>query len=98
MRLSDFTQPQFEGSLIALELPLSPVGIFALGIEHPLDMTVQRLHNADARHHRGAATHDDQEEVGDTEPSLGSFDRMIDQVKAWRTQSSCLSRGQRRAG
>ena len=28
------------GSLVSLELPLSPVGIFAIGIEHPLDMTV----------------------------------------------------------
>ncbi len=29
----------------------------------------------------------DREEVGDDEPSLGSFDRMVDQDKAWRTQS-----------
>ena len=26
---------------------------------------------------------DDREQVGDDEPSLGSFDRMMDQVKAW---------------
>jgi hypothetical protein len=28
------------------------MGIFALGIEHPLDMAVQRLHDPDPRHHR----------------------------------------------
>jgi hypothetical protein len=26
--------------------------VFALGIEHPLDMTVERLHDPHARHHR----------------------------------------------
>ncbi|MEH2534411.1 hypothetical protein V1277_006293 [Bradyrhizobium sp. AZCC 1588] len=30
---------------------------------------------------------DVREDVGDDEPSLGSFDRMTDQNKAWRTQS-----------
>jgi hypothetical protein len=29
--------------------------ILALGIEHPLDMTVQRSHDANPRHHRVAA-------------------------------------------
>jgi hypothetical protein len=29
----------------------------------------------------------DREDVGDDEPSLGSFNRMLDQSKAWRTQS-----------
>ena len=32
------------------------MGIFAIGIEHPLDMTVQRSHDADPRHHRRAAS------------------------------------------
>jgi len=31
------------------------MGIFAIGIEHPLDMTVQRLHDPDPRHHRRAS-------------------------------------------
>jgi hypothetical protein len=26
--------------------------VFSIRIEHPLDMTVQRLHNPDPRHHR----------------------------------------------
>ena len=30
---------------------------------------------------------DDREDIGDDEPSLDSFDRMINQNKAWRTQS-----------
>ena len=30
--------------------------IFAFGIEHPLDMTVQRLHDADPRHQRRPAS------------------------------------------
>ena len=29
--------------------------LFAIGIEHPLDITVQRLHDANPRHHRVAA-------------------------------------------
>ena len=41
--------------MVPLELPFSPMGIFALGIEQPLDMTVQRFHDTDARHHRRAA-------------------------------------------
>jgi hypothetical protein len=28
------------------------MGIFAIGIEHPLDMTIERLHDTDPRHHR----------------------------------------------
>jgi hypothetical protein len=31
------------------------MGIFAIGIGHPLDMTVQRLHHSDPRHHRRTA-------------------------------------------
>ena len=30
---------------------------------------------------------DDREQVGDDEPSLGSFERMTNQDNAWRTQS-----------
>jgi hypothetical protein len=30
---------------------------------------------------------DDREDVGDDEPSLGSFDRMTNQEKSWRVQS-----------
>ncbi len=33
---------------------------------------------------------DDEADDGDTEPSLGSFDRMTDQSKAWRQQSGEL--------
>ena len=31
------------------------MGIFAIGIEHPFDMTIQRSHNPNPRHHRRAA-------------------------------------------
>ena len=34
---------------------LLPMSIFAIGIEHPLGMTVQRLHDPDPRHHRRPA-------------------------------------------
>jgi hypothetical protein len=33
---------------------------------------------------------DEDEDSGDTEPSLGSFDRMADQSKAWRQQAGEL--------
>jgi hypothetical protein len=45
-----------EGLFVSLQLPLSPMGLFPLGIEHPLDMTVQRLHDPDPRHHRRTAS------------------------------------------
>jgi hypothetical protein len=32
------------------------MGLFALGIEHPLDVTVQRSHDPNPRHHRRTAT------------------------------------------
>jgi hypothetical protein len=34
-----------------LQLPLSPMGVFAILIELPNDVTVQRSHDADGRHH-----------------------------------------------
>jgi len=42
--------------LISLQLALAPMCLFAIGIERPLDMTVQGFHDPDAGHHRGAAT------------------------------------------
>ena len=41
--------------LVPLELPFPPMCLFAVGIEDALDMTVQRPHDADARHHRRSA-------------------------------------------
>jgi hypothetical protein len=36
--------------------------VFAVGIEHPLDVTVQGPHDADAREHRRAVLVDDQKQ------------------------------------
>jgi hypothetical protein len=36
--------------------------VLAIRIEDPLDVTVQRLHDADARHHGGPVELDDQEQ------------------------------------
>jgi len=33
---------EFVGSLISLQLPLSPMRVFAIGIEHALDVPVER--------------------------------------------------------
>lgn len=38
-------------SPIPRELPFSPMMVLAIGIEHPLDATVQRFHDADPREH-----------------------------------------------
>jgi len=38
------------------------MGVFAVGIEHPFDVSVQRPHDADARHHRRAVKLDDQKQ------------------------------------
>jgi hypothetical protein len=45
-----------------LQLPLSPMGVFAILIELPNDVTVQRSHDADVRHHRRAVMRDDQQQ------------------------------------
>jgi hypothetical protein len=42
-------------SPIARQLAAPPMMIFARRIRHPFDVTVQRAHDADARHHRRAA-------------------------------------------
>jgi hypothetical protein len=39
------------------------MGIFALGIEHPLDMTVQCLHEPDPRHHHRTASRYQQQDL-----------------------------------
>jgi hypothetical protein len=42
-------------STFACQLPLSPMVVFAIGIEHALDVTVQGPHDPDAREHSWAA-------------------------------------------
>ena len=37
--------------MVPLELPFAPVGILAIGIEHPHHMAIQRLHDPDPRQH-----------------------------------------------
>jgi hypothetical protein len=36
--------------------------VFAIGIEHALDVSIQRPHDADARHHRAAVAFGDQDQ------------------------------------
>jgi hypothetical protein len=45
-------------SLISLQLALAPVVLLGVGIKLPHDMAVQRLHDADARHHRWSTARD----------------------------------------
>ena|SRR2546421_11407138 len=42
---------------VPLQLSLPPMCVFAIGIELPLDVTVQGSHDADARKHRPAERH-----------------------------------------
>ena len=46
------------------------MGLFALGIEHPLDMTVQRFHDPDARHHRRTTSRHEQQNLDRGSPLL----------------------------
>ena len=48
--------------LIPLQLPFSPLRVFAGRIEYPLDVSVQRPQHADARHHGRAVELGDQEQ------------------------------------
>jgi hypothetical protein len=41
--------------LVPLQLPLPPMGVFAIRIERALDAAIERPHDADARKHRRAA-------------------------------------------
>jgi len=50
-------------SALILLVPLELPGIFALGIEHPLDMTIQRLHDPNPRHHRRTAPSDQHQDL-----------------------------------
>ena len=52
-----------KGSLVSLELPFCPVRIFAVGIKHPLDITVQRLQDSNPRHHRRSAARNQHEDL-----------------------------------
>ena len=47
-------------SSIPRQFPPTPMMVFAIGIEHALDVAVQRSHDADAREHRRAARDQDQ--------------------------------------
>jgi hypothetical protein len=49
-------------SLISLQLPFSPMRLFAVRIEHPNAVAVQRSHHADARQHRRPAPFGDQDQ------------------------------------
>ncbi len=53
--MSRGTKSDLVSSHIALQLGLSPMVVFATGIEYALDVSVQCLHDADARHHRRPA-------------------------------------------
>jgi hypothetical protein len=48
--------------LIPLQLPLSPMRVFARGVELPHDMPVQCPHDADACHHGRTAMFDNKEQ------------------------------------
>src|ERR1700730_10100152 len=49
-------------SSIPRQLALSPMRVFAIGIEHALAVSVQGPHDADPREHRRAADRRDQEQ------------------------------------
>jgi len=53
-----------------------------------IDRLIRFLDESDNHMERGPD--DPEEDSGDTEPSLGSFDRMTDQSKAWRQQAGEL--------
>jgi len=50
-------------SFVSLQLPLAPMSLFAIGIEHPLDMSIERPHHADQRHHRRPVLFGDQDQA-----------------------------------
>jgi len=45
-----------------LQLPLSPMVAFPLGVEYALNVSIERLHDADPRHHRWVARLGDQDQ------------------------------------
>jgi hypothetical protein len=49
-------------SFVALQLPFSPMRVFARRIKHPLDVPIECPHHSNARHHGGAIELDDQEQ------------------------------------
>src|SRR5216684_2637911 len=51
-----------ERSLVPLELPFSPMRVFARGIKRPFDVPVQCPHDTDAGEHRRPAIFHDQQQ------------------------------------
>ena len=49
-------------SVVARKLAAAPMMLFAVQVEHALDVTVQRPHDPDARKHAGAAERGDQDQ------------------------------------
>jgi hypothetical protein len=60
-------------SFVPLQLPLSPMGIFAIRIELAHDMTIQSPHDANARKHRRAVIFDYQQQRFDRSLPLRKF-------------------------
>jgi hypothetical protein len=73
--------------------PVTPEEVFqAIGrlrkeARAEIDRLIRFLDKTDDYVSRELEDDDDREQVGDDEPSLGSFDRMTNQDKAWRQQS-----------
>jgi hypothetical protein len=63
------------------------IGRLRIEARREIDRLIQFLDKTDDYVSRELEDDDDREEVDDAEPSLGSFDRMTNQDKAWRTQS-----------
>src|SRR5258708_6356403 len=88
-------------SAIPRELAASPVLIFARGIEHPLDVAVQRPHDADASEHRRAAQFCNQDQALNRGLPLdgvrffswkfGRVARCIEQVTGLRPEGSGIA-------
>jgi hypothetical protein len=79
----------------SLQLPFSPMRVFAPRIERPYDVAVQSPHDADARHHGRAVMFDDQEYRFDRSLSccsaFGSFWIYLavsSRVTSWRPRGS----------
>lgn len=63
------------------------IGKLRLEARREIDRLIRFLDKTDNYVSRELEDDGDLEAVGDEEPSLGSFDRMTDQEKSWRTHS-----------
>jgi hypothetical protein len=83
---ADSAGPLYVKTPITSEEIFQAIGRLRKDARNEIDRLIRFLDKTDDYVSRELEDDDDREAVGDDEPSLGSFDRMVDQDKAWQSR------------